>query len=936
MSKMMSSLGQFSAAVLLFVIGPSSWATLTPATVSTSEISNEPFFGFQWALFPGNQTIQVDLDDIHPVTIQVDPKFSIHWANSDERMKRDVVVAVLDSGVDTSHPDLKSALLTGKDFSVMGTRRPQSIEDEIGHGTHVASVMAAEINNHEGIRGLSGRIKILPLKVYSELEGRSQDPLPIAKRVTAALEYAIEQKVDVINMSMGWPRSENTLEVEAAINKAIENGIVVVAGIGNDHHEAQIYPCAFRNVICVGSIDLNGELSSFSNFGGHVDVVAPGQAILGAWLTQEISRGFGPKGYEIKSGTSQSTPIVSALAATLKGMYPEQSALMIRQKILKTARHWYPLINFGLIDWQNALNSGDQPFTAPDFKKLDLVVVDPATKTFELPIVIESDSPGPHNFQVESESDGVTLDRLKAQGFDKNSGRWYYTATGRLASLGINNRFRYQIKIGSAAYSHQIIMAVNLEGSKPVEVNAPSERFALVQDPRGQTSVRVWDFKESKEHGTLVQLFSLQGSDWIEDNVVLKQVLGIYPGFGLVRSKWSNRRNDGYLIAGVEREGDDVKGLRIYYLDEDFRIAYNWPLDLEATLAYPEAKDKDVVLGSLASPLLDETIKVPVFEDRAEIPKADLNPDRFAFERNFTFKRIYYIEPQKSADGGIKAATRTLMAFEFERFVRTSLALEDTTDIEVIGLKTQSQDDLRLGRIRLLLFIGQGVLGQHYELSIDDLANPWKSENLKLVDAGHLDLRGGRLDEGWLITEHGFDRFTDIQTLYSFISARGLLGIDKKWKSMIFRIPRSGEKIVSTIKTFVRGSDQLALLETSDYIRAKGTWNGRIIDSHTQAYRSSFLPGNLFTQLFVPVLLGKPQVPGVMVDYSQFFSQAMSVYTLNEDGELFSPVRLSFQVPYGCRVARNAQWTEAGTSRILLLCQKSKEDPRRLLLIDLN
>lgn len=938
-------------------------AIVNPAADTVGAPTNDPFIIYQWPLFNRGQSFMDELTDIHPIKMTLDPKLGIGWKNFDKMMKRDVVIAVVDSGIDDSHADLKGVLLPGENFTTLDPTDRKFPDDDVGHGTHMTGIMAALSGNGIGISGLSNRIKIVPLKVYDLNERPTPGSVrpPLRRRIIEAMNSAIEKKVDVISLSMGWPRVANQPDLEAVFRKALDAGIIIVAGAGNDHHEAQIYPCAYRDVICVGSIDLDGKLSDFSNFGGHVDMVAPGLGILSLWPTGRISEMFGPNGYEISSGSSQATAFVSASAAILRGIHPDESRARIRARLLASAKRSFPEIPFGLLDLEAAVGRSLGPFTAPSFKGIEMVVVDPTTLEFDLPVAIETDESRPIRVEARSLSTGVTLGGVRVT----TAGR-AYSVRGKIESTNIDNRLQYEISVGGAKFQHKILMVLDVE--KLNAVTAPAETMDLlparesrksairpIMNPAGGRDVGFWQTQELREGGVGLTTWLRKNGVLVERKTRLASVAKPVPGFGLIAHDWNMDGQLDYFFGGMNMEdevppttrllkpeaGDapetnepePVREVRYFYLDGRLQIQHELRLDFESALpVYPNAKD--VLIGRLTLPNGND-FKVPVFWDDAPIARADQNPDRFAFERNEPRKRLFFLQPAPEGDK-LYFQTRTLTASAFDKFVRKQLNLDATVDVDILGVKTQSQADLAAGRLRLVFFAGRHVNGAYYELVISDLLNPYKPESIQRLENGDVDLRGGFFDEAWNLTGGRFDRETDLQTIYSFHSARSLVSADGGFRRRLLKIPLSAEKLLAVLKTFVRGDDQVSFVESTDGIRAIGSWNKRAVNSLVPIYRSTFLPGELFTQLPMPVVVGEAKLPGMMMDNSQFFSRSLSVFVLNEDGEVTAPVRTSYLVPQDCFVSRAPVWSDAGYSRVVFLCLKSDKHPARLKILDLR
>lgn len=205
-------------------------------------------------------------------------------------------IAVVDTGVNLTHPDLQGKLLQGYDF----VDRDSSPEDLNGHGSHVAGIAAAATDNGRGIAGTAPRASILPVRVLGQNGEGSLD------QVANGIIYAANRGAKVINLSLGSPSDAFTLR--RAVEYAWSRGAVTVAAAGNDGSAAPNYPAAYSTVISVGSVDRSDRKSSFSNYGRWVDVAAPGSDILSTY-----DNGL----YAYLSGTSMASPHVAGLAALL-------------------------------------------------------------------------------------------------------------------------------------------------------------------------------------------------------------------------------------------------------------------------------------------------------------------------------------------------------------------------------------------------------------------------------------------------------------------------------------------------------------------------------------------------------------------------------------------------------------------------------------------
>jgi subtilisin family serine protease len=282
-----------------------------------------------------------------------------------------VVIAIMDTGVDTGHPDLASKIwsnpgevpgnsidddgnglvddVQGWDFGGGdGDANPEALFDEIGldigfHGTFCAGLAGAATDNTEGIASAGWACRIMPLKVSNPTDGIS------TSAVTEAFAYAADQGAAVISMSFGGPGDPGVPEYfQALVDDATAAGSLCVAAAGNDGDNVPVYPAACADVVAVGATDLNDERASFSNYGPWVDVAAPGGLI---WSTicrnyevDEVSQLFyifffgwdGENPYMFGDGTSFACPLAAGVCGLIRARYPAMNPQQVAHHLVTT------------------------------------------------------------------------------------------------------------------------------------------------------------------------------------------------------------------------------------------------------------------------------------------------------------------------------------------------------------------------------------------------------------------------------------------------------------------------------------------------------------------------------------------------------------------------------------------------------------------------
>lgn len=293
---------------------------------------DDTHFGLQWHHFESND---IDIDSTNA------------W---DQITGGEIVVAVIDSGVDVDHEDLADNIwvntgeVAGNNIDDDGngfiddtqgwdfvnddndpTPAPNNIDDDgdtsidagVTHGTHVAGLVGAEGNNNTGVAGVAWEIEIMPLRSLDD-EGIGTDP-----DIAEAMEYAVDNGADIINLSLGAYGNSSTLQ--AGVDYALNNDVVVVAAAGNDGLDLAsdaFYPACSEGVIGVAATNVADQAASFSNFGGDcINLAAPGSSIFSTLYTDDPDHGF-TADYGYLSGTSMATPIVTGAAALVKASNP--------------------------------------------------------------------------------------------------------------------------------------------------------------------------------------------------------------------------------------------------------------------------------------------------------------------------------------------------------------------------------------------------------------------------------------------------------------------------------------------------------------------------------------------------------------------------------------------------------------------------------------
>ena len=237
-----------------------------------------------------------------------------------------VTIAVIDTGIDSSHPDLLGTVIDGVDFSTVGVPNGTSgVGSSAFHGTMVASLIAGQGSTGSGVIGLAPKAKLLAISIGLGVPGSNTD-----EQIAQAVRWAVDHDADIINLSLTrnsqtWPRSWDD-----AFSYAFENDVLVVAAAGNrtDQSSRPSAPATIPGVVSVGGVTKNQEPAEASTAGLGVAISAPAEDLLGAYPGE---------GYRLWDGSSAAAPLVSGLLALMKQADPKASANDLIKRLLTSA-----------------------------------------------------------------------------------------------------------------------------------------------------------------------------------------------------------------------------------------------------------------------------------------------------------------------------------------------------------------------------------------------------------------------------------------------------------------------------------------------------------------------------------------------------------------------------------------------------------------------
>ncbi len=350
-----------------------------------------------------------------------DPRYSSQYFHTDMNVPTawntttgspGVIVAVIDTGADVSHPDLKDRLSPLSYNSNTKKVGLSNVADTNGHGSHCAGIIAATANNGQGGAGIAPNVTIMAIKANVGNVGSFT-----SADIVEGIYYAVNNGAHIINMSLGSPYyyGKDTLE-ETAINYAVSKGVLVVCAAGNESNSHAGYPAALPNAMAVSALRQGNVFdNSYSNYGPEIDVAAPGSNIIST-----VPNGA----YASYSGTSMATPAVCGVAALVKSVNMGLTGKQIRDILRNTATdmgtagfdNYY---GYGAVDAAAAVRAaggggGTQPTPMPTSTPTPTSTPKPTTtptptstpRPTTTPTPTPTSSPGPNTLTVRFDSQG--------------------------------------------------------------------------------------------------------------------------------------------------------------------------------------------------------------------------------------------------------------------------------------------------------------------------------------------------------------------------------------------------------------------------------------------------------------------------------------------------------------------------------------------------
>lgn len=903
------------------------------AFISSLAFANDPLYSKQWALQNNGQFILKNISDLERVRVEGLPGNDINWIDTSniKSTKNEIIVAVLDSGLDIDHPDLIGRIWynekicknapNAKNLACNGFNfldYNNNVTDDVGHGTHVSGIIAAN-RNSIGIAGAADpRIKIMPLKVLnSQVSGFVYSGKLITDVIADAMIFAIKNGAEVINLSLGWPKLIDTAKVRQAFQMAEEQNVIVIAASGNNNKDLPTFPCAYENVVCVGAIDNRGELTDFSNHGSKVDMVAPGEYIISTYPKKIESRVLRISNYEVKRGSSQAAPFVTAAVATLKLLNPGLSNDKVRSLLYRSSKSLERtdksrFVKFGSLDMKNLLNSASvsdsSSFLSPQVKTITEVKYKMEDKRFSLNLPLKnlSDFDYKGTVCVTSSSLAISIDQSCFDVKDlKAHETTVFAVSGDIVDLASDSHINLTLKLDNYYFQTSLVFIRDLNGDKELKTipinGARFDDMGLINgDRKISKMVRVIDkfhrlsspeyfFVEKLKQtttSTVISLLTKNNEEYLVKNITLplvNRVLSIHR---------QDINLDGELDVFVYALSAKKDELLFFSFDKNLNPLFGkyskWSMTLSTFEGLPlEAGNEKFEWLKLNHSQLGSIVVPSIYKVYA-MPEADNSKnilDRVTTSGNHQF----YLNPKiQTSDDTMKIELRVVDSVAAMKKMRAEFRLFADQDITLLKPFPQTNEQSKRGEIHSLAVLDNGDERTFIELILSSTGIQTKSFSSIMGLDGALVFPVINSATGINSNEFIFT------SLLNRSSAEFLVKNDMGVSLPLILKQPFENPIIGLIGGFDKNGEQYFLVEsrsTISFLTSEG------LRSDLPVYRDSSFPGQNFSETLLPVLsMGRP---GVYINSTLIYGERLYSMIATDRG-LIRPLGLSIGFPSGC------------------------------------
>jgi cell wall-associated protease len=911
--------------------------TLVPTLFAQT---NDPLYAKQWALENNGQVILKNISELERVQIKGIPGIDINYIDTKDiqTSKKELIVAVLDSGLDINHPDLKDRIWYDHKLcdnipnaSVKACNGYNYLDnnnvltDDIGHGTHVAGIIAANRNSMGIVGAADPRIKIMPLKVMnSQVNGFVYNGKVITDVIADAMTFAIKNGAEVINLSLGWPKLIDLAKVKAAFDLAEKNNVIVIAAAGNNNKDLPTFPCSYENVICVGAINNRGELAEFTNYGSKVDIVAPGESIVSTYPANMESRVLRIKNYETKRGSSQAAPYVAAAVANLKLLQPGLSNDAVRSLLFRSSRkigngngNSHRFVKFGMLDMKELLILANQEETSafinPQVKSLTEVKFNSAERKFSFNLDLKNLSTVNYKGLVclSTSSRAIQLDQncLSVDSIAGHSTK-SFPVSGLILDLGSDSHILLNIQIDHNVYQTSLVFSRDLNNDSELLSNSLGQAsfndMAVINgDRRLSRMSRVFDKYKRLDYpeyfylevakqtatATVASLLTNEAGKFVVKSITLPKVNRV---LSIHRQDINLDGKLDYFIYTLSEKKDEIQ---FYLLDEKlnplFKNQSKWSMTLTTFEGLPIdggvekfewIKVKHPILGSILVPSLYKSYTMPEADNSKVISERVIG----------AAAHQYYLNPVVSGDK-VTIDLRVVDSVTMMKSLQKEMKIDgdyDSRSVYLLKPFPQTEDESRNGVVKSLIVVDEDGVGKLFQANIGvgvkNYSNLSPLSTEKAVNQS-LIYPVVSSETGAVTNEAIFTTLLDRST------AEFLVKDDKQIGSIIKLQEDWENPIISLIATFEENNQKTYLIESRTSLTLLRENEEKF---SLPIYRDSSFPGQSFAETLMPIL--SQGRPGIYVNSTLIYGERLYSMIDTKNSGFIRPLRLSVGIAQGC------------------------------------
>ncbi|EQC44896.1 S8 family serine peptidase [Bacteriovorax sp. Seq25_V] len=877
---------------------------LTLSTLATTELDSR-----QWSVKNDGQKYTRRVGEYNREVVHATPGIDINAAKNISKLEKEgksIVVAVIDSGLDIEHEDIKASLwenpvcknIVGEDrfkypcHGINILTNTSDLSDKLGHGTFIAGQIAAT-NNELGITGAAhSKIKIMGIKALDDkFSGFTSDGKLTSELIANGVIFATKNGASVVNLSMGFPKIVITPKVKAAFDYAMDNGVVIVAAAGNNNKNKPVFPCNYSRVICVGGIDGNGDKVVSSNFGQKVDIYAPGENIISTIPTGMESEILRINKYDVKTGTSYAAPYVAALAGMLKSQDPSLSVAKVREIILNSARS---VNGLRLIDYDAALARKYNNFLDVNLKNVDEVTVDGTSFSFKfdfaslLPIAEENLALTYNTSEIKELSISVVENEMIIKGHvrDLNINSNQSLSVAVSADTKIQNiDIEIDLNINASKQEKKLITKIP---AKAILTINPAVKRSSLQRVLIRNSNKVAQDMFFVDGGNKKRIYLLKEESRTMDPILLN--LEEDSAISAIMKYDANfDGKDDYFVYGATA---DKKSYFFAFFDEDGKPLFEknyWKFKASRFegLSFTRGFEN---FSYLKLKTEFGIVKLPVFERNWSMPFEDNGLDPIDRQANSIEKRAYFLLPETNEEGGVDLKIRTLNSDKNMRSLIARLDIEEFEEINMSEVVLQSESELVKGAVNVVVNYGVGYNKK------TALVKFYDAETFSIIKKSTTNTFGNDF-----MRPKSFENIFSDDINFSTVFSRNFIRFGNlDGKKLKFDSGSWSDLLISTIDIIDGKEKGMTYFLESRYnvFAIQVDSDGIMTQSKLPVDRESGYPGFAFSQSFQSVLLSDGSA-GVFTDTKSIYGDTVGVLKF-VDGKLIKPLQSNYTIPADC------------------------------------